>query len=379
MKRLKLHGDELIIGKDSLKYLESINDKNVFIVTGSKSVFENGVMDRINELLEKGNNSIRVMSGIGANPDTEVVVKGVTEMKDFNPEIIIALGGGSPIDAAKVMCLFYEYDYLDFSTMDVLDLPQKREKSKFIAIPTTSGTGTEVTKAAVITFNEKNIKIGLKTEAFIPDIAILDPWVTISMPKSVIAESGIDAMTHAMEAYMNNKLDDITEIMVVGAIEGLLEYLPLSYVSDDLDIREKVHNYQCIAGMAFHNVGLGMSHGISHGFGGLYGYGHGLLNGIALPYVMDYNRKSDLVNKKLSLLSKKIGKGDIVDLIRQLNGKLNIPSSFKDMGLEEKVFIKDYDLLVQLSLKGSTVRNPVEMSEESMAVLLKKIYYGVNL
>jgi alcohol dehydrogenase class IV len=376
MKRLKLHGDELIIGNGSLKYLESIVGKKVFIITGKSSVYKNGVMNKITDIIDKGENIIEVLSDIDANPDTEIVNEGVNQMKSFKPDIIIAVGGGSPIDAAKVMTLFYEYDYLDFNTLDVAALPDKRYKTRFIAVPTTSGTGTEVTKAAVITFKEKDIKIGLKTDAFIPDIAIMDPLVTKSMPKSVIAESGIDAMTHAMEAYMNNNLDDITEIMVIGAIEGLLEYLPLSYESDNLHYREKVHNYQCVAGMAFNNVGLGMSHGISHGFGGLYGYGHGLLNGVALPYVMDYNRSSTLVEAKLEKLTRKIGKGDIVDLIRQLNKKINIPNSFNEMGLEEKVFIEDFEKLIQLSLKGSTVRNPIEMNKESMEVLLKDIYYG---
>lgn len=376
MKELKFHGEKVIIGQNSLDYLRSINGKRVFVVAGKESVFKNGTMDLIKANLKDGNNDIKIFSGIDANPDKEIVLDGVNHMKSFSPNVIIAVGGGSAIDAAKVMSVFYEYENINFNNFKEFGIPRKREKTYFIAIPTTSGTGTEVTKAAVITFKEENIKIGMKSEAFIPDLAILDPLVTLSMPKKIIAESGIDAMTHAIEAYMNHKLDDITEIMVIGSIEGLMKYLPLSYGSDNLIYREKVHNYQCLAGMAFHNVGLGMSHGISHGFGGKYNLSHGLLNGIALPYVMEFNKNNQAVKEKLLYLSEKLAVKSIVEEIRKLNVKIGIPLSLSEGVLEEEDFLRDFDELVSLSLQGSTVRNPVKMDKDSMGMLLKDIFYG---
>jgi alcohol dehydrogenase class IV len=299
---MKLNGDKLIIGKKSLDYIKQIEGKKIFIVTGGKSMFNNGTMDRIKSMLNDVGKEYLIMSGIKKNPDTEIVCKGISQMNEFKPDTVLAIGGGSPIDAAKVMALFYEYPEINFDNVLEQSLPEQRKNIKFIAIPTTSGTATEVTKAAVITFKKDNIKIGLKSPAFIPDIAILDAELTMSMPDNIVAETGMDAITHALECYINHNLDDYTECLAKGAVEGLFKYLPISYKEKTIESREKVHNYQSMAGMAFHNVGLGMAHGISHAFGGKYDLGHGLTNGIALPYVLQFNSRDVIVKDKLCLL-----------------------------------------------------------------------------
>lgn len=376
MKELKLCGERIITGPGSIDYISELKGSSIFIVGGGQSVFKNGTMDKVEKLLRKSNTRIKIFRGVGINPDTSIVEAGVEAMRHFKPDTILAIGGGSPIDAAKVMAFMYEYPDISFDNILDTDISTLQIKNEFIAVPTTSGTGTEVTKAAVITFKEKNIKIGLKSEAFIPTIAILDGELTLSMPQNIVAETGLDALTHALECYTNHNLDDYTECLAKGAIEGLLRYLPISYKEGTIEARQKVHHYQNMAGMAFHNVGLGMSHGISHAFGGKYNMGHGLLNGICLPYVLEFNRRNSVVASKLKSLESSLQIGDIVERIRSLNEAIGIPKGFKETGLSESLFKKDFEELVSNSLKGSTARNPVTVEHSEMEALLTKIYYG---
>lgn len=376
MKTLKLNGDKVITGKGALSYIKELKGKRIFIATGGRSMFENGTIDKMKAMLEESGKEYVIMSGIKKNPDTDIVNKGVLEMKKFNPDTVIAVGGGSPIDAAKVMSVFYEYPELSFDNVLKSGLPENRKTIEFIAVPTTSGTGTEVTKVAVITFKERSLKIGLKSNALIPDIAILDPELTMSMPDNIVAETGMDALTHGLECYINHNLDDFTECLTRGAIQGLFKYLPISYKEKTIDSREKVHNYQSMAGMAFDNVGLGMDHGIAHAFGGKYDLGHGLLNGIALPYIIKFNSKNPVVKEKLDFLSKSLGVVDIVEAIRDLNRALNIPASFKEAGISEADFYNNFEGLVENSLRGSTRSNPIKINKEDMEKILKDIYEG---
>lgn len=376
MKELKLCGERIITGPGSIAYISELESKAIFIVVGGQSVFKNGTMDKVQALLSKTSARIEIFQGVPINPDTEIVEAGVKAMQTFKPDTILAIGGGSPIDAAKVMAFMYEYPEFSFDTILDRDISKLKLENNFIAVPTTSGTGTEVTKAAVITFKEKNIKIGLKSEAFIPRIAILDGDLTLSMPDHIVAETGLDALTHALECYINHNLEDYTECLAKGAIEGLLRYLPQSYKNKSIEARQKVHNYQNIAGMAFHNVGLGMSHGISHAFGGKYNMGHGLLNGICLPYVLAFNKRNEIVASKLESLAKSLQVEDVIESIKALNQEIGIPKGFQAAGLSEADFKNDFEELVTNSLKGSTVRNPVAVERNEMETLLKDIYYG---
>jgi len=367
-------GDQLTFGSGALKEIGNVNAEKFFIVVGGQSAFLHGTMDKVEDILVGAGKDFMLCSGIPANPSTSIVLNGVEKMREFKPDVVLAIGGGSVIDAAKVMTLFYEYPKLSFDLdFDTYKLPQSRKFVKLVAVPTTSGTGTEVTKAAVITFKKKNIKIGLKSNAFVPDLAILDPDLTLSMPPHVVAETGLDALTHAVECYLNHNLDDFTEPIALSAIEGLMKYLPLSYEENTLEYREKVHHYQCLAGMAFTNVGLGMAHGISHAFGGRYNYGHGLLNGIALPYVVCFNARDEIVKAKLTRISERLQVENFVETLFALNERLNMPKGFHSMGLAKDTFERDLQELVEDSLKGSTRRNPVQITPEEMRTLLLEL------
>ncbi|WKY47498.1 iron-containing alcohol dehydrogenase [Eubacteriaceae bacterium ES3] len=373
MKELKFYGDRIITGPGSISSLSELDEERIVIVTGTSAMFENGVIDRLEAIL--AGKQIKILKGITKNPDVEAVIQATREMKDFRPEAVLAVGGGSVIDAAKVMTLLSEYESLNLMDIRVGKAPKKRKKIRLIAIPSTSGTASEVTRAAVITFPEENIKIGLKTESFIPDLAILDGELTLSMPKAVMVESGMDALTHALEAYINKNADDFSKAIAKGAFEGLIKNIRNSFYHGDIESRQHVHNFQCLAGFAFQNAGLGMDHGIAHSFGGRFGSSHGLLNAIALPYVMTYNKRDEQVNKDLEALSKLIEK-DVIEEIKDLNHEFGVPDSFKNAGIDEELFFEDYEMILENALKGSTVRNPVKMNSEEMDKVLKSIFYG---
>lgn len=376
MKELRFHGEAIVTGRGSVSFLETLGLKRAFIVTGGSSVVNNGMLAKVEGLLKAKGCETLVYSGVPKNPPVATVVDGIARMQGFKPDAVIGLGGGSALDASKVMALFYEYPELDVATAFRQALPQKRKTIKLIGIPGTSGTASEVTPFAVLTFKEENLKVGGKSTAFIPDYAILDADMTLSMPKSVAAETGMDAMAHALECYTNKSLDDFTEAMAAGAIAGIYKWLPASVATGDAAAREKIHNYQCLAGCAFPNVGTGLDHGIAHAFGGKYDLAHGLLIAVALPYVLEYNAQDPEVAAKLKALGQRIGCGDFIAAIRDLNVAVGIPTSFRDLGISEQAFKEDFEQLVDNSLKGSTRVNPVPVSADDMRLLLSKIYKG---
>ncbi len=379
MKELRLHGEAIIIGSGALDYLRKDAYSRVFIVTGTGSAFRNGAIDKIKAILEEKGCTYEIHAGIKINPTTEEVMAGVIRMQEFKPDTVIGVGGGSPIDAAKAMCFFYEYPDWSFERALQETLPEKRGLVRLIAIPTTSGTGSEVTKAAVITYKEDNIKIGLKSNALIPDVAIVDASLTLSMPGNVAAETGMDAMTHVVEAYINKNLDDYTACLAAGAVEGLFKHLLQSCKQGDLESREKVHNFQCIAGIVLSNVGLGMAHGISHSFGGKFDYGHGLLNAVLLPYVLQYNSREPEVRSRLAYLAQRVGKPDFIQAIKELNKELGIPHALKEIGLSKEAFTANFDILAENAMKGSTRVNPVGIAREVMEKFLVYAYEGKDV
>lgn len=377
MKQLVLGPQSIYTGKGSLDALQDIPAKRVFIVTGGSSMSKNGTIAKIKEYFLAKECEILVYSGIASNPDVKTVLDGLQKMKELAPDVVVAVGGGSPIDAAKVMTLLYEYPEINFDNILQVKLPTERRGTKFIAIPSTSGTGSEVTKAAVVTFKEQELKIGLITPYFVPDIAILDPLLTMTMPSKVVAETGMDAMTHAVESYLNKNADEFTTALAVGAIEGLFEYLPVSYHDNTVESREKVHSYQCMAGIAFTNSGLGMVHGIAHALGGKYNMGHGLLNAIVLPYALQFDVEHDkMIKSQLDGLGRKVGKEDFINEIIELNRILEIPIGLAAAGITVENFETDIDQLVDHSLKGPTVGNPVPINSEEMTGLLRRIFAG---
>lgn len=378
MKELVFTRKALVTGENALEYLKNIEYKKAVIVTGGSSMEKTGVIAKVKLFMKKTDAEISVYSGIQKNPTDKQIAEGVKFLKKEEPDVLIAVGGGSSIDAAKVMILLYEYPELSFETIFVESLEDKKLNTLFIAIPSTSGTASEVTHVSVVTMEEDAFKMACRSQHLRPDIAILDGSIPVSLPKNIAAETGMDALTHALEAYVNKSGDDFTNALAKEAIEGIIEWLPQSCEKGDITSRSKVHNFQCMAGMAFSNSGLGIVHGVSHAFGGKYNLAHGLANAIILPYSMDYNKKDSFVAEQYKRLSKAIG-ADIIETVKNLKQKLGIVESLSQAGVSREVFEKDFDVLVENSMKGSTRANPIAVSIEDMKKFVRCVYEGSSV
>ena len=375
MKELRFHGNSIRIGRGSIAVVGDLGAKRVFLVTGGSSMFNNGAIGKIETLLKKAGAEVLVHAGIPANPPISAIEAGLAGMRAFAPDSVIGIGGGSAMDAAKMMALFYDYPELDIATAITTGLPTKRSPV-LVCIPGTSGTASEVTPFAVVTFTADNLKIGGKSPALVPDVAILDPEITLSMPARVAAETGIDALTHAIECFTNPGVDDFTGCLAAGAVENLFAALPSSVNQGDIDSREKVHYAQCMAGCAFGNTGCGMDHGIAHAFGGRFNLGHGLLNAVGLPHVIRFNSRDSWTRQRYEYLARRLGVPDLANAVLALNQTVGIPVSFADIGVPVDAFQNEFELLVENSLKGSTRVNPAPINAAEMKDLLRNIFSG---
>ena len=379
MKKIVLSGKRIVTGAGSLTYLSELSFQKVLIVTGSDSMIRSGVIKRAKELLEKNGAKSIVYSGVPKNPSICDVQKGLEMCREFKPDAVIAIGGGSAMDCAKAILLFYEFPFLNFE--NVLDYNHKGEipsnrDTALICVPSTSGTGSEVTRGTVITDPDKELKVPIMTDCLRPDIAILDVDIVMTMPEKVAAETGMDALTHALEAYTNSNLDDFDEGLCGAAVEGIIRWLPVSCKKATKEAREKVHNYQAMAGIGFANVGLGMVHGITHSFGAVYNMGHGLTNAVILPYVLQYNSRDSVVSEKLKKLSYLCRCQNIIDEIIKMRKELSIPNSFKEAGITEEMYLKKHDILLDHAMLGATNVNPVKVNREEMEKMLRSVFSG---
>ena len=394
----------------SIAYLEKMPDiERAFIVTDPGMV-KFGYVDRILYHLRKRLNHVHceIFSEVESDPSFDTVKKGLELMNNFKPDVIIALGGGSPIDAAKGMWLFYENpdadpEGLKLKFMDIrkrtYKFPKMGSKAKMVAIPTTSGTGSEVTSFAVITDKEKNKKYPLADYELTPDVAIVDPDLVMSLPKSVTADTGMDVLTHALEAYVSVMASDYTDGLAEKAVELVFEYLRESYEHGDNKIaREKMHNASTIAGMAFTNAFLGINHSLAHKIGAEFHLPHGRINAILLPYVIRYNSTKPtkfvsfpkyeyfIADEKYAKMAKRVGlKADtkeeginsLIEAIKKLNEELNIPKSFKEAGIDENEFMAKVDLLADRAFEDQcTTANPRVPLVSEMKTILIDSYYG---
>ena len=394
----------------SIGYLEKMpNIERAFIVT-DEGMVKLGYVDKILYHLRNRQQYVHseIFSEVESDPSFDTIMKGVEAMKNFKPDVIIALGGGSPIDAAKGMWLFYEHPEADpeglkLKFMDIrkrtYKFPKLGTKCQMVAIPTTSGTGSEVTSFAVITDNEKNKKYPLADYELTPDVAIVDPDLVMSLPKSVTADTGMDVLTHALEAYVSNMASDYTDGLAEKAVELVFEYLEKAYDDGTNKLaREKMHNASTIAGMAFTNAFLGVNHSIAHKIGAEFHLPHGRINAILLPYVVRYNSTKPtkfvsfpkyeyfIADKKYYEMAKKVGlKADnveeginsLIEKIKEMNEHMNIPKSFKDAGIDENEFLSKVDMLADRAFEDQcTTANPrVPLVSEIKQILLDS-YYG---
>lgn len=378
MKKLTLTRDMLVTGENALDYLKEIGSTKAVIVTGGQSMKKTGVLDKVTGLLESTGTEVAIYAGIGKNPTTKMVLDGLAFVRKEHPDCILAVGGGSSIDAAKVMLIMYEHPEVNFDNIFERNLDDLSFRTQFVAVPSTSGTASEVTKVSVITFEEEQFKRAIRSVNIFPNVAILDPALPATLPAHIAAETGMDALTHALEAYINKNGNDFTDALAKEAIEGIIEWLPLSVLEGTMQAREKVHNFQCMAGMAFANSGLGMVHGVSHAFGGMFNVAHGLANAVILPYSMDYNKKDSEVFKKYQKLSRILGK-NVIEAVKELSAKIGIPSKMQDAGIAEDDFKREFRQLLGFSMQGSTVVNPIQVTESDMAKFLNCIYYGTKV
>ena len=394
----------------SIAYLEKMPDiEKAFIVT-DESMVKLGYIDKILYHLRNRQKYVHseIFADVEPDPSFDTIKRGVAAMQSFQPDVIIAVGGGSPIDAAKGMWLFYEHpdadvEGLKLKFMDIrkrtYKFPKLGGKAKMVAIPTTSGTGSEVTSFAVITDKEKNKKYPLADYELTPDVAIIDPDLVMTLPKSITADTGMDVLTHALEAYVSVMASDYTDGLAEKAVELVFGNLKQAYEhGDDRLAREKMHNASTIAGMAFTNAFLGLNHSIAHKIGGEFHLPHGRTNAILLPYVIKYNatkptkfvsfpkyefyiaaQKYATIAKRLGLKSETTEEGveSLVEAVRSLNESLNIPKSFQEAGIDEKEFMAKIDLLADRAFEDQcTTANPrVPLVEEIKQILIDS-YYG---
>lgn len=374
-------------GKDSLEVLKSLEGKKAFIVIGGGSMKRFGFLDKVLSYLKEANMETKVFEGVEPDPSVETVMKGAKEMEEFNPDWIVSIGGGSPIDAAKAMWIFYEYPDFTFEKAIVpFGLPKLRRKAKFVAIPSTSGTATEVTAFSVITDYKAKIKYPLADFEITPDIAIVDPSLAETMPEKLVAHTGMDALTHAIEAYTASLRSNFTDPLALKAIEMVNMHLVNSY-KGDMEARGEMHEAQCLAGMSFSNALLGIVHSMAHKVGAVFHIPHGCANAIFLPYVIKYNRKA--CEDRYAQIARHIGlKGEsereltdaLIDLINKFNKELNIPSSMKEYGIEEDDFKANLKFIAHNAvLDPCTGSNPREINDETMEKLYTCAYYGSDV
>ena len=394
----------------AIQYLEKMPEiERAFIVT-DESMVKLGYVDKILYHLRKRQQYVHseIFSEVESDPSFDTIKRGVKAMESFQPDVVIALGGGSPIDAAKGMWFFYEYPDADAEGMKLkfMDIrkrtykfPKLGKKCKMVAIPTTSGTGSEVTSFAVITDKEKNKKYPLADYELTPDVAIVDPDLVMSLPKSITADTGMDVLTHAIEAYVSNMASDYTDGLAEKAAELVVKYLKTAYdEGTNKNARERMHNASTIAGMAFTNAFLGINHSLAHKMGAEFHLPHGRINAILLPYVIRYNSSKPtkfvsfpkyeyfIADEKYYQLAKKLGlKADskeeginsLIEKIKEMNSHMNIPKSFKEAGIEEEEFLAKVDMLADRAFEDQcTTANPRLPLVSELKQILLDSYYG---
>ena len=401
MARFTLPRD-LYHGKGSLEVLKTLTGKKAVICVGGGSMKRGGFLQKAEDYLHEAGMEVKLIEGIESDPSVETVMNGAAIMQEFDPDWIVAMGGGSPIDAAKAMWIKYEYPDITFEDMcKVFGLPKLRNKAHFCAIPSTSGTATEVTAFSIITDYAKGIKYPIADFEITPDVAIVDPELAETMPKKLVGDTGMDVMTHAIEAYVSTANCDYTDPLALHAIKMIATDLVKSY-NGDADARASLHNAQCLAGMAFSNALLGIVHSMAHKTGAAFSGGHiihGAANAMYLPKVIKFNAKDPVAAARYADIADFIHLGgntteekidNLIAMLRKKNDDLNIPHCIKHYGEgglpaetgivpEDEFMAKLHDIAANAILDACTGSNPRQPSQEEMEKLLKCCYYDTEV
>ena len=389
MARFTLPRD-LYHGKGALDALKDLDGKRAIVVVGGGSMKRFGFLDKVEANLKAAGMEVSLFEGVEPDPSVETVMKGAEAMRQFQPDWIVAIGGGSPIDAAKAMWAFYEYPETTFEQLITpFSFPKLRTKARFCAIPSTSGTATEVTAFSVITDYAKGIKYPLADFNITPDVAIIDPALAETMPASLTAHTGMDALTHAIEAYVSTLHTVFTDPLALKAIHIVAKDLLKSY-HGDMACREEMHYGQCLAGMAFSNALLGIVHSMAHKTGAAYSGGHivhGCANAMYLPKVIAYNAKEPEAEKRYGEIAAFLGleptSKALIAHIKAMNAKLDIPSCIRDYEggiIDEKEFLDKLPQVAELAVGDAcTGSNPRAITPAEMEKLLKCCFYDTEV
>ena len=387
MARFTLPRD-IYFGPNAISELKNLKGhKKAYIITGGSSMRKGGFLEKVERVLHSIQIETKIYEGVEPDPSIETVFKGAKEMQDFGPDVIIAIGGGSPMDAAKAMWVFYEYPEKNFGDIkDPFTMPKLRQKAIFVAIPSTSGSASEVTAFSVITDYSTNIKYPLADFEITPDIAILDTDIPLTMPKSLTAHTGIDALTHAIEAYVASERTDFSDTLAIKAISDIYDSLVDSY-NGDKEARATMHIAQCLAGMAFSNALLGIAHSLAHKTGAVFDLPHGCCNAILLPTVIQFNSRVCL--ERYADIARAVGlpgatdkqlTNSLVKSVRDLNQRLGIPLTYRESGVSEELFYRNIDNIAGNALTDPcTSSNPRKITLDEMKRVLECAYTGKDI
>lgn len=379
-------------GKGCLSELKNLKGKKAILVVGGGSMKRQGFLDKAAAYLQEAGMEVLIFEGVEPDPSVETVMKGASVMREFEPDWIVSMGGGSPIDAAKAMWAFYEYPETTFEELCIpFNFPQLRQKARFAAIPSTSGTATEVTAFSVITNYQTGVKYPLADFNITPDVAIVDSELVENLPAQQVAYTGMDALTHAIEAYVSTLNCSFTDPLALQAIEMVLNYLPASF-RGNREAREQMHDAQCLAGMAFSNALLGIVHSMAHKTGAAFSTGHithGCANAIYLPYVIQYNAKEAIAAKRYAEIARRMGMdgcseqaliNSLCKKIIDFNQMLGIPRTLKEFGIVEEEFKDKIKKISELAVGDAcTGSNPRTIEPAAMEKLFTCIYYGTEV
>ena len=392
---------DLYFGEGARHEVKNLKGKRAVIVSGGSSMRRGGFLDDIENDLKSAGFEVAHIEGVESDPSVETVMNGAAKMSEFQPDWIIAIGGGSPIDAAKAMWIKYEYPETTFEDMcKVFGLPELRTKAHFCAISSTSGTATEVTAFSIITDYQKGVKYPIADFQITPDVAIVDPELTYGMPVKLVAHTGMDALTHAIEAYVSTAASMYTDGDALHAIREIVEWLPKSYAGEK-EGRQHMHDAQCLAGIAFSSGLLGIVHSMAHKTGAAFSGGHiihGCANAMYLGKIIQFNARDERAKARYAFIAKEIlhleGNTEdelveaLVQKIRDINDALNIPQGIKNYGeggtksetsiIDEKEFFEKAPEVARLAIEDAcTLSNPRKPTQEEMEQLLKCVYFDL--